>query len=366
MIGDAASGRTRRTVIGGSVLLAHVLLLSLAMLARPGREEPSEPLIVTMMIDLSRENRLAALPTEPRTRDLQLKMLAPKIRDIPVEHPEIEVPDPEPAESPVPAEIAPPASAPETGTADTGFTGDAEISSGNAGAGRGLVLLQRVLPDYPRVSARLGEEGVTHVLLHVKEDGRVDDVKVEGSSGSRRLDKAAVEAFYKWKFQQMPAGSAPKGKWLRTVQRFILYRFMYSRLLPGAAEVVYAEHVKPKSGAADEPTPGGQEALLRFITQVRDQTLAVPDEASRKGLPELREALEKWGTIKSVAFVGLAGSSRWMRHPISPGAGNASQTVEVSWNMFEVRHEQRTSEWLVAVGRDGEVWAARTSQAPWQ
>jgi hypothetical protein len=33
--------------------------------------------------------------------------------------------------------------------------------------------------------------------------------------------------------------------------------------------------------------------------------------------------------------------------------------------MFEVRHENNTSEWLVAVGRDGEVWAARASQAPW-
>ena len=149
----------------------------------------------------------------------------------------------------------------------------------------------------------------------------------------------------------MPAGSAPKGAGCGPCSDSILYRFMYSRLLPGAAETVYAEHLKPKPGVADEPTPGGQEALARFIAQVRDQTLDVPDSASRAGLPEMRAALERWGTVKSVAFIGMAGSSRWVQAPRSgPGTANASQTVEVSWNMFEVRHEQHISEWL---GRSG-------------
>ena len=365
MIGDAASGRTRRTVVGGGVLLAHVMLVLVMLLVRPDRaDQDAKPLFVTMMIDLSRQQPMGAVPIEPKTRPLQLQKFAPRVQDIPVEHFEIE-PEVEPVESPLLASTAVPASAPETGAAEAGFSGEGAVTSGQSGGGSGLVLLQRVLPAYPKSSARAGEQGVTTVSIHVTESGRVDDVKVERSSGSRQLDKAAVEAFYRWKFAGMPAGSAPNGRWLRTVQRFILYRFMYSRLLPGEAETVYEEHLKPKAGVADEPTPGGQEALARFMAQVRDQTLNVPDSASRAGLPEMRAALEKWGTVKSVAFTGIAGSSRWVRHRVRPGTANASQTVEVSWSMFEVRHENNISEWLIAVGRDGEVWAARASQAPW-
>jgi periplasmic protein TonB len=352
-------------MVGGAVLLAHAIVVLLMMLARPGHpDDDAKPLFVTMMIDLSRQQPMGDVPIEPKTPALQLQKFAPQIQDIPVEHLEIE-PEIEPVESPLLANTSPPASAPATGSANAGFSGEDAVSSGRSGRGDGLVLLQRVLPAYPKSSARAGEQGVTTVIIHVTESGRVDDVRVERSSGSRTLDKAAVEAFYRWKFQGMPSGTAPEGRWMRTVQRFILYRFMYSRLLPGEAETVYEEHLKPKPGVADEPTSGGQEALARFIAQVRDQTLIVPDSGSRAGLPELRSALEKWGAVKSVWFTGIAGSSRWVRHRVRPGTASASQSVEVSWNMFEVRHENNTSVWLIALGRDGEVWAARASQAPW-
>jgi hypothetical protein len=60
------------------------------------------------------------------------------------------------------------------------------------------------------------------------------------------------------------------------------------------------------------------------------------------------------------------GSSRWSRHGIkSRVAGGSAGTVEVSWNMFEVRHEKAISEWLIAMDRDGQIWAARAGQSSW-
>ena len=53
MIGDAATARTRRAVVGGAVLLAHAVVLMVMALARPDRpsgEAPRESLLVTMMI----------------------------------------------------------------------------------------------------------------------------------------------------------------------------------------------------------------------------------------------------------------------------------------------------------------------------
>ncbi len=63
--------------------------------------------------------------------------------------------------------------------------------------------------------------------------------------------------------------------------------------------------------------------------------------------------------MKSIHFTGTAGGARWIAHDIG------RQTVEVQWNEFEVHHEHATSEWLIAVDREGTVWNARASRAPW-
>jgi hypothetical protein len=81
----------------------------------------------------------------------------------------------------------------------------------------------------------------------------------------------------------------------------------------------------------------------------------------------MREALEEWGDVQSIQFTGAPGKSRWMSYPIEhpPQQGRIQPTVEVTWSTFEVHHQHGTSEWLVAMDRDGRVWNARASPAPW-
>jgi TonB family protein len=225
------------------------------------------------------------------------------------------------------------------------------------------VLIERVVPKYPARSARRNEEGATSLHIRVEESGRIAEIRVASSSGIRRLDDAAVDAARKWKFARMPDGAAPEGAWVATELRFILYRFRYSRIREDATETVYAEEVR--IGAADEAAPGGQEALGRFITEVLAGTFPA-DKASREDVTRMRAALLEWGDVKSIRFTGAAGGPQWIAYEVDKQRPNQMRpTVEVKWNTFEVRHQNATSEWLIAVDREGTVWNARASRAPW-
>lgn len=357
--------------MAGGVLLAHALSLWLALLAGVGRSEDetleNPPVVMAIGMPGEHQGPLEAVAEKPAVVRMQspapFQAPTPKIQGIVVELPEVAV------QTEAPAVLADTGVSASTAVADSagGLAGDAPEAGGRAGDGHGLVLLQKVMPVYPVTSARRGEQGVTQVLIHVTESGRVDKVRVIRGSGSRHLDRAAEDAFLKWRFAALPPGSAPKGKWVQTMQRFILYRFKYSRLDPRASDIAIDEYLKPKTGDPEEETPGSREALLHFISQVRDQAIEAPDRETQKGLAEMRAILEQWGVAKSASFIGLAGSSRWMRHRLRPDLSASSEdTVEVSWAMFEVRHENGASAWLIATDHDGRVWDARFSRAPWQ
>lgn len=57
-----------------------------------------------------------------------------------------------------------------------------------------------VEPDYPGRAMLEGTSGVVQVRITVNASGGVDAVSVSGSSGSAALDRAAVEAVYRWTF----------------------------------------------------------------------------------------------------------------------------------------------------------------------
>ena len=65
--------------------------------------------------------------------------------------------------------------------------------------GETLSIVKRVVPVYPLFSRKRGEEGKTVILLTIK-SGRVTDAEVERSSGSTRLDAAALRAAKIWVF----------------------------------------------------------------------------------------------------------------------------------------------------------------------
>lgn len=61
-------------------------------------------------------------------------------------------------------------------------------------------MISAVPPRYPAEARRLKEEGTVVLLLTVGPDGRVADIHVSRSSGSNRLDNAALTAVKKWRW----------------------------------------------------------------------------------------------------------------------------------------------------------------------
>lgn len=64
----------------------------------------------------------------------------------------------------------------------------------------GVAYLNNPAPRYPKLSRRKGEEGRVLLRVLVSEAGDAVEVNLEKTSGSHRLDRAAILAVKKWRF----------------------------------------------------------------------------------------------------------------------------------------------------------------------
>jgi periplasmic protein TonB len=69
--------------------------------------------------------------------------------------------------------------------------------------------------DYPALSLRLGEQGTTVLSFHISVDGSIKDIGVATTSGSERLDEAAVKCAARWRYKPAVGenGSAIEVPW---------------------------------------------------------------------------------------------------------------------------------------------------------
>ena len=81
--------------------------------------------------------------------------------------------------------------------------------------------LRNPKPVYPRISQRLGEQGVVRLRARVDEQGRVTAVQVLTSSGHARLDEAALAAVRRWSYE-VPADQKMASQWLEVPIAFAL------------------------------------------------------------------------------------------------------------------------------------------------
>src|SRR5699024_5493814 len=73
----------------------------------------------------------------------------------------------------------------------------------------GLRSLNNTPPTYPRSALRRREEGTVKLKILVTPQGTAGKVEVVSSSGSKALDRAAVETVKKWHFKPAKRGSTP-------------------------------------------------------------------------------------------------------------------------------------------------------------
>ena len=110
-----------------------------------------------------------------------------------------------------------------SGSVETGSSGTGE-GSGDGAAGLGSApappqerveasIRSEAIPDYPQELIDDDVEGVVTIEILVAADGSVEAVNVESSSGSRAMDRAAVAAG--WKFRFNPGDNGRRGVWTK-------------------------------------------------------------------------------------------------------------------------------------------------------
>jgi protein TonB len=77
-------------------------------------------------------------------------------------------------------------------------------------------------PAYPPVSKRLSEQGKVMLRVLVSVKGSPDKVELKASSGSSRLDDAALEAVKHWRFVPARQGDLPIAEWVLVPVTFSL------------------------------------------------------------------------------------------------------------------------------------------------
>lgn len=69
-------------------------------------------------------------------------------------------------------------------------------------------------PAYPPLSRRIGEQGKVILRVLVNAAGRADQIELKSSSGSSRLDDAALDGIKRWRFVPARQGDQPVPAWV--------------------------------------------------------------------------------------------------------------------------------------------------------
>lgn len=180
----------------------------------------------------------AAIPTSPAT-PLQVRWLdaptaAPTAEPVPPPtrpQPAQAVARPTPAPTPAPAppeaaapRVPPPAAPPAAAEAEAVAAPSAPPAPPAAATPPAAPVvtaarfdadyLQNPAPPYPSLSRKLGEQGRVLLRAHVQSDGRAATVEIRQSSGSPRLDAAALDTVRRWRFVPARQGEQTVASWV--------------------------------------------------------------------------------------------------------------------------------------------------------
>ena len=82
--------------------------------------------------------------------------------------------------------------------------------------------LHNPAPEYPQLSRRMGEQGRVLLRVLVSSNGVADQVQIETSSGSSKLDTAALKAVEKWNFVPAKRSNQPVSAFVLVPVKFSL------------------------------------------------------------------------------------------------------------------------------------------------
>ena len=187
------------------VLLAHMALIYLFVAQKPIDKiivPPTKPMMVSLIAPPAPEPELVPViePFKQQVKPvIKPKKIVKKIR--PIETPTqrlIEATTEQPIIEEAPAAPVEPVKVAEAPKAQPVVE---KVAEDKIEPPRfGVSYLNNPAPDYPAMSRRIGEEGRVLMKVLVSADGAAEEVQIEKSSGSERLDNAAIQAVKRWRF----------------------------------------------------------------------------------------------------------------------------------------------------------------------
>jgi len=352
--------RSRVVAITVTVLVHGVALFLLSWSQRVIRltDVEERTSLVAVFLDETRQRPRAAAPVEV-TPELKRPALS---WDPTVPNFEVEDTPKDPPEVSVDLQITTASSA--DSPAEPPAQSDLSTPLDSATVGSNVAVIRRIVPHYPALSVRRREEGTLALRVLVDGTGRVSDVRVEQTSGFSRLDESATHAVRQWVFAPPPVSRRPEGTWGRLELRFTLFSLNFSKLDEAQLELAAVEHTR--LGGKESPAPGGEQALRRFISDLRvANPEREPSPTQQYQMARIKQALARWGAVRLVRFTGSVADAVWRACPIKPEyrSHDAPSAVEVRWDLYEVTHAKGTSFWRIAVDRQGTLWSAQVRSA---
>jgi len=173
------------------------------------------PVVDTAKIETPVSPLKAMPPPKPLSQKMSPKLVVKTSQPVVAATPKaITLPKPEPKsvvkEVPVPIEVAespPPSSEPEKHAPIT------KVVSSVIPPRTDATQKSNPPPVYPRTALRLRQEGTVMLALLVRADGSADEVSLKTSSGYTRLDKAALKAVKRWRYQPAIQGGEAVDYW---------------------------------------------------------------------------------------------------------------------------------------------------------
>lgn len=159
------------------------------------------PLVVDML-------QPPEIEKEPEAKPLPMAKPVP-IKQQKAPTPKTPTPLIEATQSTAPAPAAPVASPPEVKP-----TPAAPVAEPVSQARFDADYLNNPAPPYPPLSRRMGEEGKVILRVMVNPQGTADSVEIKASSGSLRLDDAALRTVKNWKFIPAKRGDSAIQSWV--------------------------------------------------------------------------------------------------------------------------------------------------------
>lgn len=194
------SGPVATIAAAGTVLAIVACMMTLNIVTK---HEKRPHLAVMTLRDLDTKPKAAPPPKHlEKTIETPVPAFVPK--------PEIQLPGPGPVK--VALDVPPPpvqvtqVAVPQPVTVDAGASAPASSAAAQEGgdlSGKALFIKP---PVYPVEARRRREQGTVKLLVLVGADGRVDDIEIAGSSGSKALDRAALRAVREWRWAPVTRG----------------------------------------------------------------------------------------------------------------------------------------------------------------